>query len=59
MKKLIILDASTTEVHVYSLPNNQSKTTEDVEAWILANTQHRLSECSWMILPTIFQFTVH
>ncbi len=51
MKKLIILDASTTEIHVYSIPNANTQTSESIEDWIAKNTTHRQSECSWMLLP--------
>jgi hypothetical protein len=59
MKKIIILDASTSEVHIYNIPNGKTKTTEDIEDWITSNTQHRLSESSWMLLPLTFQFSIH
>ncbi len=59
MKKLIILDASTTEIHVYSIPNANTQTSESIEDWIAKNTTHRQSECSWMLLPQTYQIYHH
>jgi len=59
MKKIIILDTSTTEVHVYNIPNVDAQTSEKTEEWITKKTTHKLSECSWMILPKTFQIYFH
>lgn len=55
MKKIIILDVSTTEVHIYNIPNVNAQDSEKTEEWITKNTTHRLSECNWMILPQSYQ----
>lgn len=59
MKKIIILDASTTEVHVYNIPNADGQTSEKTEEWIIENTTHKLSECSWLVLPQTYQIYIH
>lgn len=46
MKKIIILDYSTSEVHVYECPEGDDEHYED---WITTHTSHKLSETIWMI----------
>lgn len=46
--KIIILDVNDIEVHVYSLPDT-IKLHDQVEEWMIKNTNHRPSECSWML----------
>lgn len=55
MKKIIILDVSTTEVHIYNIQNMYTQTSEKTEEWITKHTTHKLSECNWMILPQTYQ----
>lgn len=48
MQKIIVLDFSTAEVHIYTY-NANKKEAEDV----LAENNHRESECQWMICDEI------
>lgn len=54
LKKIIIIDHSTQEVHIYNYDEN---IWENDEAFVVAHFSNegstfKLSECSWMILNT-------
>ena len=61
MRKIIVTDNSDMSVHIYS-PNLNwllDIQSEDYEDWISNNTNHQLSNCSWMELPGTFNITIH
>lgn len=47
MAHLVILDYSTVSVVQYEIPDNLDS--EQTEEWINENTQHHLSNCSFMV----------
>lgn len=55
MIKLIILNYSSAEVHVYQCPEGDIEHYED---WITTHTEHRISEISYMT-ATEFNLQVH
>jgi len=58
--KIIIIDNSDNSVHIYPTNvNPREYQTEDIEIWIDDNTEHRLSEISWMSLSDTFNITIH
>jgi hypothetical protein len=55
MKKIVILDFSTAEVHVFSYDSNVWDSGEDFFAGLAETTEHNFSEsnCQWMILDEL------
>lgn len=48
MKKLIVLDFTSGEVHVYSFRENKKESEE-----ILMENDHQVSNCEWMVTEDI------
>lgn len=53
MEKIVILDYSVGDVHVYDLPKEVSA--EE----FMDKSEHKTSECSWMTLPQEFNIIIH
>lgn len=63
MKKVIVLDFNSWEVHVYNYRTTKGKGITqyytDVKDYLREHTEHQLSNCQWMVLDEKAVINIH